>query len=143
MFDKILVPTDGSETARAALEKAVHVALKHNADLHVLHVIDEIPSTRNPAMLEKKQNEQQEQAEQLVEDAVSGVEDADVRTHSAVRRGQPHEAVLEYTRDNEVDLIIMGRHGRSGLNRLLLGSTAERVLRSSDIPVLVIPPVEE
>jgi nucleotide-binding universal stress UspA family protein len=143
MYDQILVPTDGSQTAKKALRSAVQVARQNDADLHVLHVIDEVPPTRNPGMLEEKQKQQQEEAEQLVEDALAGVDTEQVRVERAVRHGRPDEAVLDYAQDLDMDLVIMGRHGRSGLDRWLLGSTTERVLRSSSLPVLVIPPADE
>ena len=143
MYDQILVPTDGSQTAKKALRSAVQVARQNDADLHVLHVIDEVPPTRNPGMLEEKQKQQQEEAEQLVEDALSKVDTGEIRVHQAVRHGRPDEALLEYAEELDIDLVIMGRHGRSSLDRWLLGSTTERVLRSSSLPVLVIPPADE
>ncbi|MFB6217087.1 MAG: universal stress protein, partial [Candidatus Aenigmatarchaeota archaeon] len=66
----------------------------------------------------------------------------DVETVTKVVSGVPHSEIKRYVEDNDIDLITMGSHGRSGLDRLLIGSVAEKVIRTTDIPVMTVP-VEE
>ncbi|MFW6434755.1 MAG: universal stress protein [Halovenus sp.] len=76
-----------------------------------------------------------EHAEQIVEEAARQFEGLDVKT--VVKRGEPHQAILDYA-DDGIDLIVMGTHGRTGLQRYLLGSVAEKVVRLFDVPVVTV-----
>jgi len=137
MYDRILVPTDGSDGTRAAVEHAIDLATTYDAALHVVYVVDtdvgldaSIPGTLD-ALEEAGEDAVDEvirQAEAAGVDAVEGV----------VARGTPHEAVLEYADEHDVDLVVMGTHGRTGLDRYLLGSVTEKIVRLSDAPVLTV-----
>lgn len=131
MYDRILVPTDGSRSAEAAARHGLLLAEAFEAPLHVLSVIDD----RDPGGL----------AEAQARDAVSTLEErfeqeSDLSCRSAIEHGSPYEAILSYASDNDIDLIVMGTHGRSGLSRVLLGSVTERVIRLSSDPVVAVPP---
>lgn len=124
MYDVILFPTDGSEAATVALPHAIEHAERYDATLDVLFVAD---------------NNNEETGERVVEDAAATARDAGVTVNTAVLSGETDELIVEYVTDRGVDLVIMGSHGRRGLDRVLVGSVTETVLRSLDVPVLVVP----
>ncbi|MFT4884283.1 MAG: nucleotide-binding universal stress UspA family protein [Natronomonas sp.] len=137
MYDDILVPTDGSTCSMAAVEEAIDHANAHDAQLHLLYVVDEtrVPDGDQPELYDTLEAE----GEEAIADARARAKAADVRSiRAAIGAGAPHEVILEYADDNEIDLIVMGTHGRSGLERALLGSVTERVLRTADQPVLTV-----
>jgi nucleotide-binding universal stress UspA family protein len=162
MYSEILHPTDGSDGAQAALENARDLAEKYDATVHVLSVVETAdisggmaddqrtvtssgmssnPSGEGGGMASERQTgpqiEQQrtEHAEQIVEEAARQLSGLDVKT--VVEHGEAHQAILDYV-DNGIDLIVMGTHGRTGLQRYLLGSVAEKVVRLSDVPVVTV-----
>lgn len=118
----ILVATDFSDSAEAALVLAIRYAGVAGAGLHVLHVFasGEIDVT------------------QLLADAVAKAA-PDVPVTVAATGGDPAQEILRYAAQHPIDLIVLGTHGRTGVSRLLLGSVAERVLRAARCPVLVVP----
>ncbi|RBI60415.1 universal stress protein [halophilic archaeon] len=150
MYDRILVPTDGSEGTKTAVEQAVTHATTYDAELHVLHVVDQsaVDLTAAPAAdgmtTEVIQEQLDEQGQALVEEVASQAADAGVPTTTElVEFGQPHEEIQSYATEHEIDLIVIGTHGRSGLNRQLLGSVAEKVIRTAETPVLAVQLDEE
>ncbi len=138
MYDEILVPTDGSETSKRAIEHAVDIASRYDARVHALYVVD----ASVYATLEVGTDVVIEALEEEGEAAVKTVEDAakaaGVSVTTEVTTGSAHDAILEYAADNDVDLVVMGTHGRTGIDRYLLGSVTERVVRTSDVPVLTV-----
>lgn len=124
MFERILVPTDGSGPANAALEYAGEIATVENLTVHIVHVVD--PDT-DPA----------DASEQLA-DSREWAGDADAPVIDEVHTGEPREAILEYAATHDVDAIVMGTRGRRGVGRLLLGSVTEAVVRDASVPVLVV-----
>lgn len=103
----------------------------------MLFVVEDIPYA--PEMMD---GEIESRLRQIGEDAMEEIreraDDADVEIETAIEDGTPHRAILEYADDEGVDLIVMGTHGRSGLDRYLLGSVTERVVRGAEIPVLTV-----
>jgi nucleotide-binding universal stress UspA family protein len=140
MYDTILVPTDGSEGAEAAARHGLHLATAFDSQMHLLSVVDERPYSSALADLDPAIGEQREVFEQQATEAVERLEelvsDSSVTCHTAVENGIPHEAIQSYVAEHDIDLVSMGTHGRTGLDRLLLGSVTERVVRTSDVPVL-------
>jgi len=137
-LDAVLVPTDGSACAEAAVDHGIELALATDATLHVVNVV-------NPRLMWDEYDsgdilealgEAGEQALQAVGDqaAESGVK----ATQSSVLRGVPYRSIIEYADQRDVDCIVMGTHGRTGVDRYLLGSVTERVVRLSDVPVLAV-----
>jgi len=143
MYERLLVPFDGGEHALAALEHALELAADHDATVHVLYVID---TTTNPLVVSK--DEVRAGLREVGEDAAgrafaAAEERADehgVDLTTELREGKPAVQILESVGDLDVDLIVMGTHGRSGLRRLVLGSVAEKVLRTTNVPALLVPP---
>lgn len=141
-IDKVLYATDFSDHSKAALPWALRLAEKHGAELHLFHALV-LHADDEPAV-ERRYGELAEETRaelrQLAEDGPVGA----VELVPAVRRGiAPAPAVLDYAAQQDIDLIVMGSHGRRGLRRLLLGSAAEEVLRTSPVGVLVVRRHEE
>lgn len=145
MYNSMLVPTDGSEHASRAAEHAGYLAELFDATVHGLSVVDvqAAAGAFNAGGLDEsyiaRLEADGERAVEAVEAAVEGT--APVRT--AVVRGRPDEAILDYADENGIDLVVMGTHGRTGLTRYVAGSVTERVLRLADVPVVTIRTVEE
>ncbi|MBX0323625.1 universal stress protein [Halomicroarcula sp. F13] len=139
MYDRILVPTDGSEGMSRVVAHAVELAQFHDAEVHGLYVVD----TGSYATLPVKTTWDgvtemlREEGELALESLETTTGDLDVVT--AIEEGSPSKRIVEYARENDCDTVVMGTHGRGGIDRLLLGSVAERVVRSSPVPVVTVP----
>jgi nucleotide-binding universal stress UspA family protein len=143
MYGKVLVPTDGSEGMDAVVANVREIADRFEADVHVLHVVDERLSRLSQEYRDLGTDVGRTATEELGaigRETVGAVADRldDVPVTEAVVEGVPHEAILEYAERQGIDLIVMGTHGRTGLRRSLLGSVTERVVRSSEVPVLTV-----
>ncbi|WP_266079962.1 universal stress protein [Haladaptatus caseinilyticus] len=144
MYDRILIPTDGSEGTQTAISHAITHAKTYDAELHVLHVIDQSAVEVTAPMadgvpVEIVQEQLGEQGQMLVEAVTEQATAAGVSTTTElVEYGQPHERIQAYASEHGIDLIVLGTHGRSGIQRHLLGSVAEKVIRSAEIPVLAV-----
>ncbi|MFC6873310.1 universal stress protein [Halobellus marinus] len=142
MYDDILIPTDGSEGTRGAIEHGIDLATKYGATLHTLYVVNtnvtvETTSAQTLAALE-------EIGQEAIDEVIQQAEAADVETiEGTVAQGVPHHAILDYVDENDVDLVVMGTHGRTGLDRYLLGSVTEKVVRLSEVPVVTVPMLSE
>ncbi|SEP18654.1 Nucleotide-binding universal stress protein, UspA family [Halogranum amylolyticum] len=134
MFQRILLPTDGSEASSIAAEAAVSLADQFDAELHVIHVLEHDETSTDNVDSPTRYGEEAVQA--AVELATSsGVE----ATRAVIeKRKSIHQEILTYTDEHSIDCIVMGTRGRSGLNRLLLGSVAEQTLRESPVPVMTV-----
>jgi nucleotide-binding universal stress UspA family protein len=133
MFDNILVPTDGSDCAQAAVGYAADLASRYDAEVHALCVVDS-RTLENAPQYDQIKKEREEVAERTCNDiSVSGVP-----VEQAVRTDVPHKAILRYTTEQDIDLVVMGTHGRTGVERYLLGSVTEKVVRLSDVPALTV-----
>lgn len=142
MFDRILVPTDGSDAVGPAVETALDVARTYDATLHALYIV-EPPSSATTAAdgftgIDNLLEVLEQEGNRATEEIAARATDADVETETAVERGNPRDDILEYAADHDVDLIVMGTHGRTGVKRTLLGSVTEGVVRHSEIPVLTV-----
>jgi len=147
MYDNILVPTDGSDTANVAVSHAVDLAEKYGARLHALYVVDPdwLAYSLGSEQLDRiRQGNfgEMDDVEADAAEATGAVADAahehDIEVIEVVRGGTPHNIITSYADNEDVDLIVMGSHGRSGVRRARLGSATERVLRSTHRPVLVV-----
>jgi nucleotide-binding universal stress UspA family protein len=116
MYDSILVPTDGSETAEVAVQHAVDHAKRYDANLHTLYVVEEPPMDEGtaPEVLESLEST----GERAIQSVIDAADDAGVGTvEGMVAEGAPHRAILDYVDENDIDLVVIGTHGRTGLNR--------------------------
>lgn len=131
----ILCPVDFSLGAEEALRYALFLARTHGAKVRVLHV-DDFASFGVPGeagLVEQRHARLGEQLRELVNRYRGGV-DIEARLQSGI----PYEAIVEASHDPEVDMIVLGTHGRTGLKRLLVGSVAERVVRTAHVPVVTV-----
>ncbi|WP_123533027.1 universal stress protein [Halosimplex salinum] len=141
-YDDVLVPTDGSEASGAAVDHAVAVADAFDATVHVVHVVDigavatGSAATPPTARIERLT----EAGEDATESIAERVRAAGPEAVTAVEPGFPAAELLDYVDEASIDLVTMGTHGRSGLDRVLLGSTTERLVRRSPVPVLAARP---
>ncbi|WP_336337900.1 universal stress protein [Haloarcula brevis] len=140
MYDKILVPTDGSPGTRDVLTHAEALAATHGSEVHALYVVDTgrfstLPNEptweRVTDSLHREGERALDTVERLVADTVSVVR--------ATAEGHPSREIVDYANQHGCDLVVMGTHGRGGIDRLLLGSVAERVVRSASVPVVTVP----
>jgi len=137
MYDRILLPTDGSTgTAHVALQ-AIDLADQYGATIHALHVID-----TDVRSLLSEVGSSYDTLERRGEKAVGMVEQMgqahDVAVETAIHDGDPAETILGYAEEIGADVIVCGTHGRSGVKRHLLGSVAERLVRHASQPVLTV-----
>ncbi|MDS0301228.1 universal stress protein [Halogeometricum sp. S1BR25-6] len=138
-FENILVPTDGSKPAREAVTHALDLARTYDATLHALYVVDRGAYSSRPGWTwDELQQVLKQNGGTVVEDIQSQAAAEGVSVTAEIAHGVPHQAIGEYCDQHEIDLVVMGTHGRSGLSRQLIGSVTERVLRNSDEPVLTI-----
>jgi nucleotide-binding universal stress UspA family protein len=139
VYERVLVPTDGSDAATAAAEHAVDIAATYGATLHVLYVVDVRMSPISSGMDREAVVDLLSQAdEQPTAPVRSLAAAASVPVVEAVRLGVPAETIRSYVTATDCDLVVMGTHGRTGLAHALLGSLRERVLRTVDVPVLTV-----
>ena len=140
MNERILVPIDDSEPARTALTEALEMF--GSKEIVVLHVIELEHLSQGVAGVaaEELEETRQEQASDLFDEAQSIADDYGVSLERVVGKGDAAEAIVEAADARDVDHIVMGSHGRSGLSRLLVGSVAEAVIREAPVSVTISRP---
>lgn len=138
MYNRILVPTDGSGGMDRVIDHASELSEAHDAEVHFLYVVDTAGFASLPmeTSWESVTSLLREEGEAALRNAENQLRDTD--TVTAMVEGPPSKEIVRYARENRCDLVVMGTHGRGGLNRLLLGSVAERVVRGSEVPVLTV-----
>jgi nucleotide-binding universal stress UspA family protein len=142
---RILVPTDFSEYGRLAVRYGAAFAEQFDAELHLLHVVDDYFSIAPEAQLmlpDRHQYLQDMQAAAKLDLSKLRASEASQarRVVDSAPVGRPFVEIVRYARDEGADLIVIGSHGRSGLSHVLLGSVAERVVRTAACPVLTVRP---
>ena len=140
MYDRILLPTDGSDGTEQALSHAVEIAEGRDATIHALSVVDgRFYLAADEAQKPELKASLGDDAQAAVDAVADGAADAGIDCTTAVRDGVPYRAILEYATETPVDLVVMGTHGRSGRDKLTnLGSVTERVVENSETPTLVV-----
>jgi nucleotide-binding universal stress UspA family protein len=138
MFDTILVPTDGSEGMARVIDTASELADVHGSTVHFVYAVHTASFANLPM-----ETSWESVGVMLREEGDAALEAAESRStadriETAMVDGPPSREVLTYAEEIGCDLVVMGTHGRGGLNRLLLGSVAERVVRSATIPVMTV-----
>ncbi len=139
MFERIVVATDGSDSVRRAVDVAIDLAARFDAEVHALYVIDAGEVESSP---EEVRDDLRSALDEHGEDALATVVDAGtdrgVSVHTAVREGRPAAEISTYAREKDADLVATGTRGRHGENRFLIGSVAERVVRACPVAVLTV-----
>ncbi len=142
-FKKILVPTDYSELSTSAVECALVFSRMFGARIHLVHVLDTIPVlamqevdlTTEAVISETERNARSD----LHLFSVSRIGNVPGLVE-VVRKGIAEDEIVRFAKEEDIDLIIMATHGRSGLSHVLMGSVAEKVIQQSPVPVLVVNP---
>lgn len=142
MFDRILIPTDGSEEVTPAVKLGCDIAQIHNATIHVLYVVKKQQPFAEfgggVGWWYDLMDQFEKQGERSTAKIAAQADTTNVKTKTSVQRGIPHDDILAYADNHNIDLIIMGTHGRTGVKRALMGSVTEKVVRHADTPVLTV-----
>ena len=136
--ERILVAVDGSDFSDKAVDQAVSLGAICTSEIYIISVVDLFPEQMAvaPALVEKMSAETRE----VLDKAKQRVDDAKIPCETIVHMGgQPHEFIIQEAKDKNIDLIVMGTHGRTGLDRVLMGSVAQNVLGLAPCPVIVVP----
>ncbi|MHC4183031.1 MAG: universal stress protein [Planctomycetota bacterium] len=143
-LQKILCPIDFSENSLEALKYAAHTALKENATVYLIHIVDSrvydyggpiyepITPVMKPAIDQASKDQLTDKLLEKVPKEIEG------RVETVVSFGVPFVEIIKAARDYDIDLIIMGTRGRSGVSHMLIGSVAEKVVRKAPCPVLTV-----
>ena len=141
-FKKILFPTDFMKGCKEAIPYAVDLTKKYEASLYLVHVIHDIiqatglyvPHVAVDEMFKSMYQEAEKQIRRVYIEEIRGLS----KVHYDILKGIPYEEIVKYAKEKEIDLIVMATHGRKGIDRLLFGSTAEKVVRNATCPVLTV-----
>ncbi|MFH5800926.1 universal stress protein [Haladaptatus sp. CMAA 1911] len=147
VYDQILVPTDGSDGANVMFDHILDIAAEHDVTVHILNIADTTHASDSlfqGAIVDALDLVDifEERGEEIVRVAAERAHRRGVDTVTDVVRGEPSSSIVDYASSQGIDLITMPTHGRDGLTRFLIRSTAERVVRQADTPVLTIRPGE-
>ena len=143
MFETILVPTDGSEGAVAAGERAVDLARTSGGTLHVLYVVDDRSFlTLQDGMKSNVEDELRAEGETSTTSVADRLERDGLAVRTGIRKGNPADEVLAYADEAGIDLVVMGTHG-ADYERNMLGSVSQKVVTMSNVPVLTVNIAEQ
>ena len=148
MYQKILIPLDGSELAECSLSHAGAIAKGCNAsDLIVFRVVEPLSANTISALdgareglLEKLENDIRKDAQDYISRIENWLKAQGFPARGVITNGTASDEIIDYSQKNHVDIIVMSTHGRSGISRFYFGSVAEKVSRHSPIPVLLVSP---
>lgn len=137
MYNAILIPTDGSTPAREAVDHGIGLASAFDATVHALYVIETkahyifTAAGHDPGEMDEYRTYGEDLVKRVVDKAVEEGLDGE----GAVRTGSVAQEIVSYADDNDIDCIVMGSQGRSGIDDYLVGSTTEKVVRTANVPV--------
>ena len=154
MFNDILVPLDGSEVSERAIPMAEDLARSSEATVHLIHMvsrehelgagrgIDSVQAAEMEVDMARRLTESRlHRGRTYLEQKGSQLSGAGIKieTDFAVMAGDPAQNIIDYVKEHNISLVVMTTHGRGGVRRLLVGSVTDRVIRSCEVPVLVVP----
>jgi universal stress protein A len=145
-LNRVLVPVDFSEFGKHALKYGCEFARRFGSELHLLHVVEDVyPMVPEAGMLLPAQGDYLAELQAAARKALDKVPEPDwcqglANVVRSVETGTPFLEVIRYAREKEIDLIVIGTHGRTGLVHMLMGSVAEKIVRKSPCPVLTVRP---
>lgn len=147
MINRILVPIDFSIHSKNALQYAIPMAEQFDASLYLVYVMEPTVYPADlgfgqvvmPGIEDELREKGGDELKELIRDEIRGR----VKAYSHVRTGKPHREILLEAEEKKIDLIIIATHGHTGVEHILFGSTAERIVRNATCPVLTIRPSVE
>lgn len=140
MIDTVVVATDGSESVRRCVDVAFDLGARFEADMHALYVVDDTEIESSPEQLRE---DLEAALEESGEETLAEVRDwTDREVTTAIRRGDPASEIVAYAQEQDADVVATGTRGRHGEHRFLLGSVAERIVRTCPVPVLTVRQLE-
>lgn len=136
---KVLIPTDFSELSKRAVAEALPIVKKLNASVVFVHVLERLDHPDDmTALFDEGYAYLMDRSHALLNDLVIQAKQAGIEAQAELKNGVPHVEIVELAQQKGVDLIIMGTHGRTGFNHLMMGSQTERVLRKAACSVMTI-----
>ena len=136
LIKTVLALTDGSKNSRSALRYAVEICRNFEASLHILSVVEDMPSYINLEVGEEFMAKIQETIKSEVVNCSGYCETSGIQCTGMIRHGVPYEEIVAYAEEIDADLIVLSTHGHTGLSHILLGSVAEKIVRHAPCPVL-------
>jgi len=140
LYNKILIPTDGSKHAKNAAKHAKWIAESSNSEIMVLNVFE--TSSLNPIRSRELRKDMEKLWKNDAQKNLNGVlkilDGTRLKVNSQIKEGNPADSILKTIDDENIDLVVIGSSGKNALDRIFLGSVAEKVVRSSKSPVMVI-----
>jgi nucleotide-binding universal stress UspA family protein len=142
VINKILFPTDGSETSKKALTYVKNLALRFNSEVVVLYVYEfnlliggfEV----NPTYIVELEQNLQKYGDEILEEVKKELDDMGVACNTVMLQGEPGTAIVEHVNADNFDLLVIGSHGNSGVKSFLIGSTSNYVIHHTNCPTLII-----
>ena len=144
MYERILVPVDGSDASHAGLNEALALAAEHQSRIRLLHIVDDlitIPIYEGAVFAGELIDQLRQQGRRLLDECAALCKKKGIAVETVLLErvgGQAGTLIIEQAQDWPAELIVMGTHGRRGLKRIVLGSDAEYVIRHAGIPVLLV-----
>jgi nucleotide-binding universal stress UspA family protein len=145
LYRKILIATDGSEYTKKAVDYGIELANNIGAKLHVIYVVDTRAYSSIPTSspMEFTYSFLRQEGDSAIKYVANRAEAAGLEVEEIIAEGHPADEIIKYAEKNSIDLIVIGTLGKSGLERFLLGSVADKVIRNSKIPVITVPVKEK
>ena len=143
-IQKVLFPTDCSENSEDALAYAIEITKKFNAKLLILNVTSELEiyggdnDYLSPANYKKMVEAADADSKKQLKAYWEKFEESDIKVELMQVKGDPFKEIVLFAQDNKMDIIVMGTHGRTGIQHIMMGSVAEKIVRYSPIPVLTV-----
>jgi nucleotide-binding universal stress UspA family protein len=142
MYNSILVPVDGSDASKHAVKHALELAADVDASVHILHIVS-LNESRNVDVQRIEQGQLIHDLEVIGDEVIKEVippgDEPSAPLTQSIMFGRPDKQILKYIRTESPDLVIMGSQGKTGVQRMVLGSVAENVVRRSPVPVQIVP----
>jgi len=144
MYQRILVPVDGSHTSTLGLQEAIRIAIDQRARLRIIHVVDELVVAQNfDGYLNTGDllDALRDAGKKAIQNALALARKHDLKAEASLFEnlgGRISEVIVKEAKKWRADLIVMGTHGRRGVTRMVLGSDAEAILRTTPVPVLLV-----
>jgi len=140
LYQNIVIATDGSENSRKAISYGIKIAKLSGATVYAIHVVDTLSVVSEiwTAGKELIQELMIKDGKKILSETKKIIEDSGVEVKDVLLDGHPGEEIIKFAENNNIDLIVMGTLGATGLEKFLMGSVAEKVVRHSKVPVMVV-----